>query len=207
MFPPTSAPTVVLDAFCGIGGNSIQFALSPQVSKVIAVDRSADAIACARHNAAIYNVAHKIEFVCADVFALIDTRLKFETIGAVFLSPPWGGPKYRGDHVFDLEKMEPYAAGYIVRRAREVSMNLALYVPRTSDMNQLAALAEGEEMEVVHYCLARKSKVGSRCLVGGVEGVVLIACCRRSRRTLASLIWLLGRRGRIIRCGRDYTLW
>ncbi|KAA8909476.1 RNA cap guanine-N2 methyltransferase-domain-containing protein [Sphaerosporella brunnea] len=161
MFPPSSTETetVVMDAFCGVGGNSIQFALSPRVKKVIAVDTSAAAIACARHNAAIYGVLPKIDFVCADFFALVDTRWKFEEIGAVFLSPPWGGPGYRGDHVFNVETMQPYSASYIVRRARTVTENLALYLPRTSDMNQLASLiGDDEEMEAVHYCIGRKSK-------------------------------------------------
>jgi trimethylguanosine synthase len=163
MFPPSSSPesaTVVMDAFCGVGGNSIQFALSPRVKKVIAVDASADAIACARHNAAIYGVSHKIDFVCADFFALVDTRWKFEEIGAVFLSPPWGGPGYREDLVFDVETMQPYSASYIVEKARAVTENLALYLPRTSNLNQLAKLiADDEEMEAVHYCTGGRSKV------------------------------------------------
>jgi len=156
-----------MDAFCGVGGNSISFALSPAVKKVVAIDTSADAIACARHNAAIYGVANKIEFVCADFFALVDTRWKFEEISAVFLSPPWGGPTYRDDPVFDLEQMLPYTVSYIVGRAREVCGNIALYLPRTSDLNQLAALiGDGEEMEVVHYCLGRRSKVSFLFFLG-----------------------------------------
>jgi trimethylguanosine synthase len=163
MFPSSLPETIVMDAFCGVGGNSIQFALSPRVKKVIAVDRSADAIACARHNAAIYGVLHKIDFVCADFFELVNTRWKFEEIGAVFLSPPWGGPGYRDDLVFNVETMQPYAASYIVERARTVTDNLALYLPRTSDLNQLASLiGDEEEMEAVHYCIGRKSKVRLR---------------------------------------------
>ncbi|KAF8250730.1 S-adenosyl-L-methionine-dependent methyltransferase [Wilcoxina mikolae CBS 423.85] len=160
MFPRASTSSnVVMDAFCGVGGNSISFALSPSVKKVIAIDTSADAIACARHNAAIYGVSHKIEFLCADFFALVDTRWKFEEISAVFLSPPWGGPTYKDNQVFDLEQMQPYTVSYLVERSREVCENIALYLPRTSDLNQLAALiGDEEEMEVVHYCLGRKSK-------------------------------------------------
>lgn len=157
-----------MDAFCGVGGNSIQFALSPAVARVIAVDRSADAIACARHNAAVYGVAHKIEFVCDDFFALVDGRWgnagagsALGEIAAVFVSPPWGGPSYRDCSVFDLHSMKPYSLRCIFDTVRMVSPNIALYLPRTSDLNQLAGLiGDGEEMEVVHYCLGGRSKVG-----------------------------------------------
>ncbi|OMJ28004.1 Trimethylguanosine synthase, partial [Smittium culicis] len=40
----------------------------------------------AKNNALIYNVADKIEFICADFFALAKS-LKSDV---VYLSPPWG---------------------------------------------------------------------------------------------------------------------
>lgn len=44
--------------------------------------------------------------------------------------------------------------------SRELTRNLALYIPRTSDLNQLAKLLpDGEVVEAVHYCVSRKSKV------------------------------------------------
>ena len=163
MFPPTpklpTTPVVVIDGFCGIGGNAISFALSPQVTKVIAIDLNPLAIVCARNNARIYGVSAKISFIRGDFFSLIP-QLRESPVSAVFLSPPWGGPGYRDDRVFDLNGMRPYNLGYIVKQARKVSRNLAIYLPRTSNLNQLQAVLEGEEeMEVVHYCLAGKSKV------------------------------------------------
>lgn len=44
----------------------------------------------ARHNAAIYGVADRIEFIVGDFLTLADS-LKADII---FLSPPWGGPQY-----------------------------------------------------------------------------------------------------------------
>lgn len=102
-------PKAVVDAFCGVGGNSIQLALNPLCTKVFATDIDPVAIKCARHNARIYGVAEKIEFICGDFFKLKD-KFKREGANAVFLSPPWGGPSYRNDEVFNLELMEPYAA-------------------------------------------------------------------------------------------------
>ena len=55
------ARKVVLDACCGVGGNTIQFALVCE--KVVGVDCDMDKIEMARANAEIYGVAHKIEWV------------------------------------------------------------------------------------------------------------------------------------------------
>lgn len=44
----------------------------------------------AKHNAAIYGVADRIEFIVGDFLTLADS-LKADVI---FLSPPWGGPQY-----------------------------------------------------------------------------------------------------------------
>ena len=66
------------------------------------------AIACAKHNARLYGVEGKIEFMVGDYFELAKGRLREEGVTAVFLSPPWGGPEYRGEKTFDLEEMKPY---------------------------------------------------------------------------------------------------
>lgn len=44
----------------------------------------------AKHNATIYGVADRIEFIVGDFLTLADS-LKADVI---FLSPPWGGPQY-----------------------------------------------------------------------------------------------------------------
>lgn len=44
----------------------------------------------AKHNAEVYGVAHKIEFIVGDFFDIAPT-IKADL---VFLSPPWGGPTY-----------------------------------------------------------------------------------------------------------------
>lgn len=44
----------------------------------------------AKHNAGIYGVADRIEFIVGDYLTLADS-LKGDT---VYLSPPWGGPEY-----------------------------------------------------------------------------------------------------------------
>ncbi|KAI0714188.1 RNA cap guanine-N2 methyltransferase-domain-containing protein [Cerioporus squamosus] len=86
---------VILDAFCGVGGNAIAFAKTCE--RVIALDISPVRLALARHNAALYGVQDRIEFVLADFFSFARTlkqQRSHRKIDVVFLSPPWGGPSY-----------------------------------------------------------------------------------------------------------------
>lgn len=54
-----------------------------------------------KHNAKIYNVHHRIDFICGD-FLKILPGLKADVI---FLAPPWGGVNYLDVAIFDLETM------------------------------------------------------------------------------------------------------
>ncbi|KAF8806840.1 S-adenosyl-L-methionine-dependent methyltransferase [Phlegmacium glaucopus] len=95
---------IILDAFCGVGGNSIAFARTCQ--RVIALDTSPTRLALARHNAQIYGVADRIEFILSDYISFAKSYLSLPSqpqsensrqmrkIDVVFLSPPWGGPSY-----------------------------------------------------------------------------------------------------------------
>lgn len=89
----------VIDGFCGVGGNSIQFALAA-CGRVTAVDVDPARLALARHNAGVYACADRIEFLCEDFFHLHRRGLRTDV---VFLSPPWGGPEYQLQAVYDLE--------------------------------------------------------------------------------------------------------
>ena len=68
---------------------------------VIAVDIDPEKIACARHNAQVYGVADRIDFIQGD-FLKLAPSLKADV---VFLSPPWGGPDYLQAEVFDIQTM------------------------------------------------------------------------------------------------------
>ncbi|CAO3566703.1 unnamed protein product [Mortierella alpina] len=95
------ASDIIIDAFCGVGGNSIQFALT--CHRVIAIDIDPVRLECAKNNARVYGVEDRIEFICGDYMTLIP-RLKAD---AVFLSPPWGGPGYLAQDEFDLKNDIP----------------------------------------------------------------------------------------------------
>lgn len=75
----------VVDGFCGVGGNTIQFA--KKCGRVIAVDIDPDKIEMARNNARIYGVEENIEFICGDFFEVIPTlKDKGEYGGGIFCS-------------------------------------------------------------------------------------------------------------------------
>lgn len=57
---------------------------------VIAIDIDPKKIEMAKHNANVYGVTDRIEFIVGDYLQL-SQRLKADV---VFLSPPWGGPEY-----------------------------------------------------------------------------------------------------------------
>lgn len=97
---------------------------------VIAVDIDPQKIERARHNAAIYGVANKIEFIVGDFMRLAKT-LKAD---AVFLSPPWGGPSYLKKKVYELdEALQPVPFTELMNCARNVSNNIAIFLPRNSN--------------------------------------------------------------------------
>ena len=73
------------------------------VLTVTAIDIDPDKIAMARHNAEVYGVADRIEFIVGDYLVLAPSLIA----DIVFLSPPWGGPAYLQTEVFDLHTMIP----------------------------------------------------------------------------------------------------
>uniref|UniRef100_A0A4W6CBP3 Trimethylguanosine synthase n=1 Tax=Lates calcarifer TaxID=8187 RepID=A0A4W6CBP3_LATCA len=140
---------LVIDAFCGVGGNAIQFALTGQ--RVLAIDIDPVRLNLARHNATVYGVADRIEFLQGD-FLQLAPRLRGDV---VFLSPPWGGPDYLTAEVSSLT----LATFEIFRLAKLISNNIVYFLPRNADMDQVASLAgPGGKVEVEQNFLNNKLK-------------------------------------------------
>lgn len=68
---------------------------------MIAVDIDPLRLSLAQHNAAVYGVSQRIDFIQAD-FLQVAPRLRADV---VFLSPPWGGPEYLSADVFNIKTM------------------------------------------------------------------------------------------------------
>lgn len=160
--------TTVVDLFAGAGGNAIAFAQSERWSRVIAIEKDKDTLACAQNNAAIYEVADYITWVHGDIFdflalartnpASLHSSLRIDPDTTVlFASPPWGGPGYTTDPVFNLHKMEPYNLAQLHEACAD--MDHGLYLPRTSDVRQIAKLMpDGKKAELMQYCVEGASK-------------------------------------------------
>lgn len=144
---------LVIDAFCGVGGNAIQFALTGK--RVLAIDIDPVRLDLARHNAGVYGVADRIDFLQGD-FLQLAPRLHGDV---VFLSPPWGGPDYLTAEVFDLHTMMDPDGFEIYRLSKIISNNIVYFLPRNADMNQIASLAGvGGKVEVEQNFLNNKLK-------------------------------------------------
>lgn len=94
--------SIIIDAFCGVGGNTIAFALSGKWKRVYAIEKDAATLACAKHNAEIYGVSDKITWFHGDCFEILGVVQKEKVtvdalkaiagqFGVIFASPPWGG--------------------------------------------------------------------------------------------------------------------
>jgi trimethylguanosine synthase len=84
---------------------------------VIALDTSPTRLSLARHNAQIYGVADRIDFILADYIsfatAYASSPHPSRKIDVVFLSPPWGGISYlSGTKIFPPSDSDqnPYAS-------------------------------------------------------------------------------------------------
>ncbi|XP_056112621.1 trimethylguanosine synthase isoform X3 [Rhinichthys klamathensis goyatoka] len=144
---------LIIDAFCGVGGNAIQFALTGK--RVIAIDIDPIRLALAQNNAEVYGVAHRIEFLQGD-FLQLAPRLRADM---VFLSPPWGGPEYLSADVFNIKTMMTPDGFEIFRLSKMISDNIVYFLPRNADMEQIASLAgPGGKVEVEQNFLNNKLK-------------------------------------------------
>jgi len=127
---------VLVDAFCGSGGNSIAFA--SVCEQVISIDIDPRKIQDAKHNAEIYGVADRIEFICGDFFQVLE-GLKADIL---FLSPPWGGPDYLKAPEFRLDMIEIGGRSGVDlhRLGLGVAENIVHFLPRNTPLSELALL-------------------------------------------------------------------
>jgi hypothetical protein len=71
------------------------------------------------------------------------------------------GPGYKSEAVFNLDNMQPYSLRYMFERFKGFAKNMVFYLPRTSDLQQIAeCVGKDEKAQVVHYC----TNGGSRAL-------------------------------------------
>uniref|UniRef100_A0A7E4WDB6 Trimethylguanosine synthase n=1 Tax=Panagrellus redivivus TaxID=6233 RepID=A0A7E4WDB6_PANRE len=152
---------IILDAFTGVGGNAIQFALQGAI--VYAVDLDPVKIRCARRNAEVYGVLDRITFICGNCFHVVDSLVgsgASNPVDAIFLSPPWGGPAYLKMETFPLSACTPDGIETF-KAMTKLSDNIAYFLPRNTSSNELAQLSgltKKKKVEVEHNVLNNKVK-------------------------------------------------
>ena len=178
---------LIMDAFCGPGGNSIQFALNaPPSALVFAVDIDPNKIYMAKHNASVYGVQHRIEFIIGD-----SLRISPNFIDAVFLSPPWGGPEYLQSDTYELSALKPIPGVQMYQHFRNLSPNLAILLPRNTVQAQIISLASPEEaVEIEGNYLSYKIKTITAYFGGLVDRNKPSTRYRGSDKDISELNWI-----------------
>ncbi|KAI9673950.1 MAG: Trimethylguanosine synthase [Caeruleum heppii] len=152
--------SILIDAFCGAGGNAIAFAATGHWKRIVAIEKDANVLKCAKHNAEIYGVQDLIEWHegdCFDILPTLSPEVKESCV--IFGSPPWGGQGYRSDDVFNIKMMQPYSVTDLYERFHQITSEIVLYLPRSSDLRQLTSYASpGAKLKVAHYCMKGASK-------------------------------------------------
>ena len=132
----------IIDGFCGSGGNVIQF--SKFGKKVYAIDIDKNKIDICKNNCNVYECENNIEFILDD-YLNMKGKIKADF---VFLSPPWGGLKYKNSNVYSIKKfMQPNIID-IIRVSLNVAKFILFYVPRNLDLNELIDLVSFVKNEI-----------------------------------------------------------
>ena len=134
------APLVVLDAFGGVGGNTIQFARMPEVSLVHSCEIAEKTSQLALLNCKVYGISSKVSILCCDVFTLLKSEKRPNEIDILFLSPPWGGQKSREEKKnFSIEHFGdlPLDTASMLVKALGVAKVVALYLPKYTNLEEL----------------------------------------------------------------------
>ena len=123
---------------------------------MIAIDIDPEKIRLARVNARIYGVENQIEFIVGDSLKILP---QLASADVIFLSPPWGGPDYINGKTFDIKNDIPMDGIKVFDAALEVTENIAYYVPRNANVDQLISLAGPEgQVELEQNILNNKIK-------------------------------------------------
>lgn len=125
----------VLDAFCGCGGNTIQF--SKECSHVYSIDLDETKIKLSVNNTKVYNCPDNITFINID-YLQYDPKGIF--VDYVFLSPPWGGVDYTKDDTFSLKKWITPDIHDIIQKSLKCGRNLLFYLPRSTNIKEFLTI-------------------------------------------------------------------
>lgn len=91
-----------------------------------------------------------------------EVSVSARTVSLIVSSQHVQGPAYGHDAIFDLNSMQPYNLESLYEPFAEICKEIVLFLPRTSDLNQLAQIAEpNRQIQAIQYCMQGASKVSS----------------------------------------------
>lgn len=167
IYPKDSS--IIVDACCGVGGNTDAFARIIKGSMVVGVDMSQQRIYCAQHNCFISEGAGLCQFLLSDCIAFLNSMDK--KVRFVFSDPPWGGPNYKirkyDDFPFDVKGLAE-----ATRKACGGELRLILFLPRDFPVEAgKEILRDGETMEYFPVRSGETRRIVACCLVYGGRGI------------------------------------
>ena len=144
--------SLVVDAFCGVGGSAIAFALIGK--KVIAVDSHKGRLNMAKSNARLFQVSSRIEFIEGDCIEMLPSL----NPDSIFLDPPWGGTDYGEIGKFKLSNFEPDGEE-LLELSFSITDSVIMRLPKNFDLDKLKIVNKSYELQhnyldgqFLHYC-------------------------------------------------------
>lgn len=160
----------ILDAFCGSGGNTIQFC--KYFDNVISSDIDPIKLQCAQHNSQIYKTQDRVSFVLQDFFSLHKTLMidDGQRIDVIFLSPPWGGVNYFHSKEADISEFPLDCFKIYLYCINELKCrNVVFFLPRNTNLEQILFMAgpggkcQIEQNFIDHKLVAMTAYYGGLC--------------------------------------------
>lgn len=102
---------------------------------MVGVDIDQTRIKFAKHNAKLYNVQDRIDFVHSDFFDIRGIKPDI-----VFLAPPWGGIDYSKNRGYSPLKSVTPDLFRIIEHSLTLSPNLVLLLPKNTELADFAEL-------------------------------------------------------------------
>lgn len=125
--------TNVIDAFCGVGGNAIAYALEGRLVRAFELDPKR--LEMAKANAELFGVSARIRFDLGDARDLLSNT----HADVVFLDMPWGGVDYYKKPSFRLEDFAPSGSEMLSKALRAADV-VVMKLPKNFDATGLESL-------------------------------------------------------------------
>ena len=151
----------ILDGTANVGGDVINFALNPNVARVVAIEINPETFAMLENNIRVYGkllilqseiksalriytkLEKKIQAIQGNSLDIIGKCADGEHFDILFLDAPWGGTSYKTQKFLDLEMSGKKLADVVVmaQKCRNID-NIILKIPFNYNLYQLIRQSE-----------------------------------------------------------------